>query len=254
MSKLDVAGVTCNFTIQGSGKMDVVLLHGWGQNIQMMQFIQDHLSQHFRVFNLDFPGFGESTEPPVAWGVLEYTEFLHEFCLANKIENPILIGHSFGGRVAIRYASLYPVHKMVLTGAAGLLPKRGIDYKIRTGVYKLGKKAVKLTGSKSLEDSLKNHFGSTDYKNTSGVIRESFVKIVNEDLTPYLDQFDCPVLLVWGDKDDATPLWMGQVMEEKMKNAGLAIFEGDDHYAYFHQSRRFCLVLDAFFEKDKGKK
>ncbi|MEG0177318.1 alpha/beta fold hydrolase [Anaerorhabdus sp.] len=251
MAVIDVMGASCNYTEQGKG-IDVVLLHGWGQNTQMMQFIQDHLSSNFRVFNIDFPGFGESSEPPVPWGVLEYTEFLHEFCLKNNIVNPILIGHSFGCRVAIRFASLYPVRKMVLTGAAGIRPKRGLGYYVRTNTYKLGKKVVQLTGSKDLEKALQSKFGSSDYKNTSGVMRQTFVKIVNEDLTPYLDKFDCPVLLVWGDKDDAAPLWMGKIMEEKMKNAGLAIFEGDDHYAYFHQSRRFCLVLDSFFEKDKG--
>lgn len=251
MASIDLMGTHCNYSVQGEGQ-PVVLLHGWGQNMQMMQFIQNHLAKDFKVYNLDFPGFGQSSLPPTAWGVFDYAEFLHEFCLKHEIENPILIGHSFGCRVAICYASKYPVKKMVLTGAAGLRSKPNISQQLKSKSYKIGKKIVQMTGSKSLEESLKNHFGSEDYKNTSGVMRETFVKVVNEDLIDYLDKFDCPVLLVWGDKDEATPLWMGKVMEEKMKNAGLAIFEGDDHYAYFHQAIRFNLVLDAFFVKDKG--
>lgn len=251
MASIELMGVHCNYSIQGEGQA-VVLLHGWGQNMQMMQAIQNHLAKDFKVFNLDFPGFGQSSMPLTAWGVFDYAEFIHELLKANHVENPILIGHSFGCRVAICYASKYPVKKMVLTGAAGLrsTPTRAQELKSKS--YKIGKKLVQMTGSKTLEESLKNHFGSEDYKNTSGILREIFVKVVNEDLIDYLDKFDCPVLLVWGDKDEATPLWMGKVMEEKMKNAGLAIFEGDDHYAYFHQAARFNLVLDAFFVKDKG--
>lgn len=252
MASIEIQGVHCNYQVQGTGDT-VLLLHGWGQNLQMMQAIEDHLAKGYQVYNLDFPGFGQSTLPQVAWGVFDYAEFLHDFVVAHHITNPILIGHSFGCRVSIAYASKYPVRKMVLTGAAGLRSTPTFSQKVKSTAFKVGKKVVKLTGNKSWEEALKNHFGSTDYKNTSGVLREIFVKVVNEDLSVYLDKFDCPVLLVWGDNDEATPLWMGKVMEEKMKNAGLAIFEGDDHYAYFHQAGRFNLVLDAFFANDKEK-
>lgn len=253
MARCEVKGVQVNYHVQGAGEA-VLLLHGWGQNMQMMQAIEDHLAKDFQVYNLDFPGFGESILPQSAWGVFDYAEFIHEFVLHHQLTNPILIGHSFGCRVAIAYASKYPVKKMVLTGAAGLRSKPTLSQQMKSKTFKVGKKLVQMTGSKAAEEALKNHFGSTDYKNTSGILREIFVKVVNEDLSEYLDKFDCPVLLVWGEKDEATPLWMGKVMEEKMKNAGLAIFEGDDHYAYFHQAGRFNLVLDAFFSKDKEQK
>lgn len=253
MASIELKGVQCNYQVQGAGDA-VLLLHGWGQNLQMMQAIEDHLAKGFQVYNLDFPGFGQSTLPETAWGVFDYADFIHEFVLAHHITNPMIIGHSFGCRVAICYASKYPVKKMVLTGAAGLRSTPTKLQQMKSKTYKIGKKLVQMTGSKSAEEALKNHFGSADYKNTSGVLREIFIKVVNEDLSDYLDKFDCPVLLVWGENDEATPLWMGKVMEEKMKNAGLAIFEGDDHYAYFHQAVRFNLVLDAFFanEKERG--
>ena len=103
---------------------------------------------------------------------------------------------------------------------------------------------------RELEEKLKNHFGSEDYRNAQGVMRETLVKVVNEDLTDLLPRIQIPVLLVWGEKDEATPLWMGKQMEEMMPAAGLAIFEGDDHFAYFHQSDRFNRCLDIFLKED----
>ena len=167
------------------------------------------------------------------------------------MDNPILIGHSFGCRVAITYASSNKVNKMILTGAAGIKPKRGLDYKLRVSTFKTLKKVVNLTGSTKLKESLSNKFGSSDYKNTTGVMRESFVKIVNDDVSDILSDVTCPTLLVWGELDEAVDLSMARIMEEKMKDAALVIFEKDDHFAYYHQWQRFNLVIDAMLEKDR---
>ena len=215
-------GVRTSYRKSGEGK-DVILLHGWGQNMQMMEQIEHHLCTMFSVWNLDFPGFGESDLPPEPWGVSDYEDFLADFIVQNHIENPILIAHSFGCRVAIRYAADHPseVRKMCLTGAAG----------------------------KKLEE-LQNRSGSEDYRNAKGVMRPTFVKVVNDDVSPILNEVVCPVLLVWGEYDTAVPLEMGRQMEREMPDAGLAIFEGDDHFAYWHQPERFTRVLDIFLKED----
>ena len=114
-----IHGVKTAYRHTGEGRA-VILLHGWGQNMAMMANIEAHLSPFFSVWNLDFPGFGESDVVPAAWSVEDYTDFLRDFITENGIEEPILIGHSFGCRVAIRYAVRYPVRKMCLTGAAGI--------------------------------------------------------------------------------------------------------------------------------------
>ena len=165
---------------------------------------------------------------------------------------PILIGHSFGCRVAIRYAAMYPdnVRKMCLTGAAGIRPKHGLDYQIRTKAYKAGKWFLKATGQNKKLEELQNRSGSEDYRNAKGVMRPTFVKVVNDDVSDILKDVKCSVLLVWGDQDTAAPLWMGQMMEKTMPDAGLAIFEGDDHWAYWHQAARFNAVLDIFLKGD----
>ena len=83
-------------------------------------------------------------------------------------------------------------------------------------------------------------------------MRPTFVKVVNDDVTDILPDVKCSVLLVWGDRDDAAPLWMGQMMEKEMPDAGLAVFEGDDHWAYWHQADRFNRVLDVFLKGDEN--
>ena len=156
-----------------------------------------------------------------------------------------MIAHSFGCRIAFHYAAQYPTAKMIMCGAAGLLPKRGLDYQIKTKSFKLAKKVVSLTGEKNLE-KFKQHYGSSDYKNVSGVMRDTFVKVVNDDAKPYLSHITCPVILIFGENDDATPLWMGKELEKILKDGALIVFENDDHYAYFHQPLRFLAIVDSF--------
>ncbi len=231
----------------------MVLLHGWGQNKEMMTAIMDFFSDRYHVYSLDFPGHGESEDPKEAWGVVEYMHFLEDFITQLGIQNPVLVGHSFGCRVAIRYSAVHhDVKKMCLTGAAGVKPKRGWDYYVRTYAYKAGKWFLKVTGNTEKLKQLQANSGSEDYRNAKGIMKPTFVKVVNDDVTPILKDVLCPVLLVWGDLDTAAPLWMGQLMEQKMPNAGLAIFKGDDHWAYWHQAQRFNTVLDIFLKEENA--
>lgn len=250
MSKLQINGVTIHYTQSGKGR-DVVCLHGWGQNIEMFQATQNFLSPWFKVTLFDFPGFGESGLMSSAWGVEEYTLNFKILCDRLGIVDPILIAHSFGARVALMYAAKYKVHKLILTGAAGLKPKRGPDYYLRVAFYKTAKQLFKLKPLVKHKEKMAAFFGSTDYKNTEGVVRQSFVKIVNSDIRKLLPYISVPTLLVWGELDEATPLWMGKIMEKEMKDAGLVIFEKDGHYAYHNQSDRFHKIVGVFLEKDK---
>ncbi len=248
----NINGINTAYIEAGNGN-DVILLHGWGQNKEMMQMIFDHLKDRFHVYALDFPGFGESDEPPVAWCVEDYELFLEDFIHENGIQKPILIGHSFGCRVAIRYAAKNQdnVKKMCLTGAAGIRPKHGLDWQIRTKAYKAGKWFLKVTGQNEKLEQMQKNAGSEDYRNAKGIMKPTFVKVVNDDVSPILKDVKCSVLLVWGENDTAAPLWMGKQMEKEMADAGLAVFEGDDHWAYWHQAARFNAVLDIFLKGDE---
>lgn len=236
-----------NIYLEKSGRKGkpVILLHGWGQNTQMMAFIAEFLKKHFVVYNLDLPGFGQSDDPKTPWGVIDYTDFLYHFCEKYKIENPIIIAHSFGCRIAIRFAYKYKADKLVLAGAAGVKDKRTLAWYFKTYTYKLAKQLFP-EGAKRYSQKV----GSDDYKNTSGIMRQTFVKVVNDDTKPLLKDIRNETLLVFGSKDDATPLAKGKLMEQLMKNAALIVFEGDDHFAYINQAARFNAVLDAFLKED----
>ncbi len=237
-----------NYVDSKGDKQAIVLLHGWGQSSELMAPIYEHFKNEYRVINIDLPGFGYSDELKQTWGVNDYTQFLRAFLIELKIDNPVLIAHSFGARIALMYASKYMTKQLVLTGAAGLKPKTSISTKTKIISYKMAKQLVKLPGIKKHEEKIKSYFGSSDYKNTSGFKRSSFVKIVNEDLRHLLPMIKAPTLLIWGDKDDATPLWMGKVMEKEIPDAGLVVFEDDDHYAYFHQVKRFNSIVQVFLD------
>ena len=245
-----IDGIRLSFDKKGKKGRSVLLMHGWGQNKEMMSFIAEHLSTHFTVYNFDLPGFGESDDPSDTWGSLEYCEFIHKFAEKKKIEDPIIIAHSFGCRIALQYAFRYKVHKMCLTGAAGIRDDRGVDYYLKVYSYKLGKKILSLKPLERYRERLMKNAGSEDYKNSSGVMRSTFIKVVNEDLKPLLSDIDTETLLVFGENDEATPVAKGKMMEKLMPNAALVVFEGEDHYAYFHQAQRFNMVLDAFLESD----
>lgn len=245
-------GVVTAYRVKGNGQ-DVILLHGWGQNKDMMCHIEEHLASHFRVWNFDFPGFGQSENPPTAWGVEEYVAFLESFIEKNGIKKPILIGHSFGCRMAIRYAAKHhDVAKMCLTGAAGIRRPLTVKQKGKVAFYHLGMSVLRFLKQDALIEKLRNRSGSADYRQAQGVMRLTLVKVVNDDVRPLLKDVLCPVLLVWGEKDDAVPLAMARIMEAEMPDAGLAVFEGDDHFAYWHQPERFNRVLDVFLKEDEA--
>ena len=134
MSIICIDDININYKLEGKGK-DVVLLHGWGQKMIMMDFIFEHLKSHFRVLNVDLPGHGDSDDPKRAYSVEDYCNVMVSMFEKLDIKDPIIIGHSFGCRIAFHYASQYSVNKMILCGAAGLLPKRGLDYKVKTGSF-----------------------------------------------------------------------------------------------------------------------
>ncbi len=245
MTYIILDGVQSYYEKTGDGKQSIILLHGWGQNTIMMKPIADFFEQKFTIYNIDFLGFGKSSEPNRSFTPDDYCEWLRSFTIELNIENPILIGHSFGGHIAMRYAAKYEVRKLILTGAAGLKPKRGLDYYFKVYSYKLGKKIPIINKIK-----LNKNAGSTDYQNTKGIMRETFVKVVNSYVNDLILNIKCPTLLIYGSDDDATPLWMGKYLERNIKDAGLVVFEKRSHYAYYEEINRFNMIVDAFIKGD----
>lgn len=251
-SSIDINGMTARFLTTGSGN-DVVLLHGWGCDHTIWAGIQKHLAgSGFRVTSLDFPGFGESDEPPAAWGMEEYTVWFERFLAARGITEPILAGHSFGGRVSLVFASRNAARKVILVDAAGIKPRRPPKYYIKVYSFKTLKKiAPLLLGKKkaaALIERRRAESGSADYNAASPVMRATLSRVVNEDLRYTMPLISAPTLLIWGANDTATPVRDARIMERLIPDAGLVVFEGAGHYSFLDRPAQFAAILDSFLK------
>ncbi len=239
--KACVKNVELSYIQYGKGQ-DIVLLHGWGQNIAMMEPLGKPLSQKYRITILDLPGFGESTEPDVVWQLEDYVECLHLFFEQVGVKTPILIGHSFGGRIAIFYASMYAVKKVVLFGAPCVRAKTGPTTK-----EKLLKKAKQLPLLGNFAEQMKKHIGSTDYKNATPIMRNILVNTVNLDLSSKAKNIKVPTLLIWGEQDSEAPIEDAKKLEALLEDGALIVLPGT-HYAYLENLPRVLAILDKFLE------
>lgn len=248
-----IDGLELNVKVQGTGA-PVLALHGWGGSIASMQMVLDRLAPlGYQVHALDFPGFGASPVPPTAWGVPDYAQQVIHYMDTVGLARANLIGHSFGGRVSIVMGADYPnrVNRIVLTDSAGVLTPPSTKSLMRQSVGRAVKGAFSLPGLNVLKPAMeqwyRDQYGSEDYKN-AGALRETFVKVVTEDLVPYASRIKASTLLVWGDQDQDTPLWQGQVLEKTIKDAGLVVFNGAGHFAYQERIGDFIRIVHTFFK------
>lgn len=237
--KVKIKGLDVNYEQYGEGK-DILLLHGWGQNIAMMKPLGDNFCDRFRVTIIDFPGFGESEEPKEKWNIEMYSNMLENFVKAVGIKKPIVMGHSFGGRVAIRYSSRNAIEKLVLFGS----PCIRVQEKLPLSV-KILKKLKTLPGLNSLGEYMKKYIGSRDYKAASPIMRQTLVEVVNEDLSKFAREIEEPTLLIWGEYDTEAPVNDAEELEKIMIDAALILLPGT-HYAYLENLPRVVEILNNF--------
>lgn len=252
---LTLDGININYRDEGQGDV-VLLLHGWGSNIQLFNGIFDLLTPKYRVVALDMPGFGESEEPGEVWGVDEYLDFVIKFINKLQIKSFTVLGHSFGGRVIIKMVNRknlnFTVEKIILVDSAGIMPKRTLKYHIKVKTYKcikavLGFGPVKKLFPNALEKYKKGK-GSADYTAASDIMKGCLVKVVNEDLTDLLKNITQDTLLIWGENDDATPLSDAKLMEKLIPEAGLAVIKNAGHYSFLEQKYIFDRILASYMK------
>lgn len=253
--KVEIQGLDINYIQEGQGQ-DVLLLHGWGGSIETMVPIVNILKNSFRVTAVDLPGFGKSTIPSEVMDSYGYAEIIKGFIDETGLENIILFGHSHGGRISIILSSRYKdlFDKVVLIDSAGIIPKRTATYYIKVYTFKLMKKiylAFTPKGKRQevLESFYRKH-GSDDFKEADGIMRKIMVKVVNDNLRHHLKEIKTSVLLIWGEKDDATPLYMARIMENEIPDAGLVVLEGAGHYSYVDDFNTFKVVINSFLKNN----
>lgn len=240
--KMKIMDVNLNYQRYGNieGKT-IVLLHGWGQNIDMMKPIGDRFTKDFDIVIFDLPGFGHSSEPKKFFSCYDYVELIHKALEELKVEKPIIIGHSFGGKLGLLYASKYETEKLVCLASPFCKEIQKVTMKA-----KLLKTLKKVPLLNKLEDFAKRHMGSTDYRNASGVMRNILVGHVNLDIKEDIKKIKCPTLLIWGTNDEAVSIERAYELEKLIKDAGLVVYEGCTHYAYLERLGQTISVLKSF--------
>jgi len=227
----------------------VVILHGWGASIEAMGSVTNGLPADLEIVALDLPGFGMSGPPPEPWDVTAYAEYVLAACDELGLERFSLLGHSFGARIGIVIASRPEerLARMMLTGAAGIKPRRKPAYYARVGTAKAGRVVGAVGGAagRRLQERMRRRVASQDWLDASEAMRGTLREVLAEDLTPRLAEVAVPTLLVWGDADEDTPLWMGRRMEELVPNAGLVVLSGG-HYVYAERAAEFNRIAAHF--------
>lgn len=244
------------YKITGEGDETVVILQGWGTDLGVYDSVASSINEKYRVVQFDLPGFGGSDEPREAWNVDAFADFFCKFMEALEIKKAILIGHSYGGRVIIKLAAReslpFEIDRIVLIDSAGVLPKRSFSQKMKIRRYKILKKILNLKLIyflfPELIDDWRSRQGSADYRNATPMMRNCLVMAVNEDLTPLLPKIKQETLLIWGDKDTATPIGDAKIMDEMIPNSGLAVIPGTGHFSFLEQPVTFRNIMRSYFQ------
>ncbi len=255
---VEAKGLKINCEQYGDGENGLLMLHGWGCSSAHFVNIAQRLSGRYRILVPDLPGHGRTGQPPEPWGVDDYAECVLEVLHKASFGRTAVIAHSFGGRIALKIASGHPeiTDRMILTGCAGLKKPKTYEQEKREREYRQKKEQLIRIGrfpllkkySEVMLEDLRQRYGSADYNALDPGMRETFIRIISEDLHPCLGKIHCPVLLVWGKNDQETPLWMGETMQKEIGDAGLVVFENDDHFAYLHQWERFSIIAESFLQ------
>jgi hydrolase, alpha/beta domain protein len=234
----------------------VVLMHGWGCDHTTVRSIASTLEKGMHVFSVDLPGHGKSDEPTSVWGVEDFTRYIERFISLQGIDRPVLIGHSFGGRITLLLSSRNPIPKIVLVDAAGIKPKRSLSYYRKVYSFKIMKNFLMLVYGKekgrAKVEEWRGKKGSSDYRNSSPVMRSVMSKCVNEDLKHVMLSIKASALLIWGENDTATPISDARMMERLIPDAGLVSFPGCGHYSFLDNPMGFRAVLREFLKQELG--
>lgn len=245
--------------VTGQGS-PLLILHGWGSSSRVMMPVAEQLKEIRTCYVMDLPGFGDTPEPGRPWSISDYTDLVQSYINDTFTDKVDLLVHSFGGRITLKLCArpfgADRINKVVITGGAGMKPKRSAGYYIRKYTAKALKAPFMLlpTGlrDRSLEwlrsTSIWKKLGSGDYSKLSGVMRETFVLSVTEHLEGCLPLIPHDILLIWGRNDDATPVYQGKRIEEGLQKSGIVVIEDAGHYAFLDKPKQFAAISRAYLQ------
>lgn len=243
---------------QPRGRGTILILHGWGGSSDSWVKVQEILAgQGFKVIVPDFPGFGKSVPPPIPWGVSDYASFLRDFAEQLEIQDFCLLGHSFGGRVAVKFITLHPerVKSLILCDSAGIKPKPGFKTLIIFWLARIGNSLFTPKHLQRFKDSIKNLFyiflRNRDYAKVEGVMKETIKKVLEEDLISDLSKIKRKTLIVWGSADKMVPVKYARIFKEKIEDSELEILPKIGHSPHLEVPERLAESIIKFITNNK---
>ena len=256
--RIVVNGLEIRERIVGQGQ-PLLMVHGWGANLELMQPLAQLLERYdYRLYMLDLPGFGESAEPPIPFSIFDYAAFCVAYLDFHGLEQVHYFGHSLGGRIGLILGSDHSgrVKSMVLSNSAGIKAKQSISSQLRLRLYQTVRKSLNRVGAVAIAEDLRQRYtkryGSADFQSASAGMRKTLVNVVNQDLLANARRVSVPTVLIWGDADTATPLWMGKMLEKAIPDAALIVHEGAGHYAYLDNAQKTASIMNALYRSDEA--
>ncbi len=239
----------------GSKAPNIVILPGWGNQRKTFSYLIRYFSQFASVYILDYPGFGKSNWQGKDYTIYDYAWMIKDWLEQEDIVDPIIIGHSFGGRILVLLLSYYhlAIKKAILIDSAGILPSKTKKESWKRKEYRILKKCTSLIPQKwkkRYQEWLIQKFGSNDYKSLPSSMRKTFINIVTEDLEPYLEKIEQEVLLIWGKQDTVTPLSDAFCFKEKIRESGLVVIDGAGHFPYLDHPEYICRIIFSYIKND----
>ena len=252
---LSVKNFTIYYEKYGTKPNTILILPGWGNTRETFYNLINHFKEKYTIYILDYPGLGKSPIPNKSLTIYDYTELIIEFIKTLNIVNPIIIAHSFGGRITSLLTGYYKykIDKLILIDVAGLKNKKTFKKKLKEKIYKLKRKLIKLLPKRKqnyYEQKLFKKYASADYKALPPTMHQTFKNIINEDLTSYFKNITNETLLLWGEKDQDTPLKDGIKLTKLIKNSALIIFKNATHYSYLQYQVQTNNIIYEFIKKE----
>ena len=230
-------------------KKTIILLHGWGMNKETFLKICNRL-KGFNYIICDFLGFGSSDDPIKPLTINDYVETVKMIIDKYPTKKYLyLLGHSFGGRVAIAYASKYEVRKVFLVNAKAF-KNRKIKHKVKILKYKLVKNFLRIFNKQKYENYIKDK-GSSDYKGLTGVMKKTFVNIVNYDLKKCLKKIKCAVVVIGSIKDNVVLYDETLKIQKILKSSKLYPFYNSGHFSYIDEENKLVNIINREVRGDR---
>ena len=233
--KILIDNIEVNYKIAGEG-FPFLILHGWGGSSGSWTEVQKILSSKgYKVIAIDLPGFGKTSSPVTPWEIQDYADFFLKVVDSLGFERMNLLGHSFGGRISIKFSALHPerLKVLILCASAGIKLPYTFSQTVIYCLASVGNFLLSPNFLRRFKDWVRNNFymiiRQRDYRKVKGSMKETFKKIVADDLTVDLSKIKTKTLIVWGERDNTVPIKTAYIIKDKILDSVLRIIPKVGH-------------------------